>query len=240
MGQMTVASLISTALEEAGDTGLSAIALTWIQPIMQRLWAAHDWPFLRREYGPISLTSGSTYIDLGDSSASPILTGNITEPVIRVRKIAIADPTNNAYKGPVWLDESADVDPISRQAWADTLSRGTPFAAEMIPSAGQTGGYVGVYRWRMKLSIPTDRAYRLLVDACVMPQSSFGASVVPMYPYDDTLIQAVIVRAFRQMNDERETQALVQLSSMIRDDKRNYKSGAPRVLRLSKRFYPRG
>lgn len=239
MGQMTVTNLISTALEEAGNTGLSTIALTWMSPIMQRLWAAHDWPFLRREYGPLTMASGVTYFDLGDSGANPILSSNITEPVIRVRKISIADSANNGYKGFLWLDESADVDPTDRQAWADTLSRGTPFAAELISSAGQSG-YTGVYRWRVRFAVPTDRAYRLLVDACVIPQTVFSGGIVPMYPNDDTLIQAIIVRTYRHMNDEREPTAMSVLMNMIREDKRNIKSGAPRILRLSKRYYPRG
>lgn len=238
MGQMTTADLISTALEEAGDTGLSTIALTWMKPIMQRLWAAHDWPFLRRGYGPISLSSGITSLNLGDSGAIPTLTGNITEPIIRIRKVSLADSVNNGYKGFLWLDETAEVDPVDRQAWADTLSRGTPVAAEVVPSAGQTA-YTGVYRWCLKFAQPTDRAYRILVDACVILQSSFSALVVPMYPFDDTLIQAIIVRAFRQMNDEREPQALAQLNNMIGEDKRTLKSAAPRKLRLSRRFYPR-
>lgn len=181
MGTKTRARLISEALELAGNTSLVPRAKQWLDTIMVELWASAPWHFARKRY-TLSLPAGTSSIAIGEPASTPdedmVRSIDSIVPVVNGKA---RDPLITSIQG----DGDIDHDP-------DLMVRSAG-----IPEAATLQNYGDPYAWNIRLDRPTDRTITFVIDVFLVPRGLENDNDIPRYPNDETIIQALIVKAVK-------------------------------------------
>lgn len=229
MGSLTRDTIVSEALQLAGNTGLTSRANVWLQAFLDQVYSSHRWPFLRSRYGPTNITAGTTSVTAGGSG------GTITTDALNgIWRLRIADSVNNGMKRDLNIEDADSIHPEDDPAWVDTTSRSVPTVALVAPSATVNN------QWVISFKPVPDKTYRLLTVAGLRP-AAIGGPTTPFYPNDETLIQSVYVQALRHQNDERFAAEWDVLRTMIAADRVKFgrRPGAGRAWQLAPRVFGR-
>lgn len=210
MAQLTRASIVTQGLLAAGRTDITTFANIRLNSWLRKTYKSWPWPFLKTRNKTISLTSGTTSLLLGAGS------GGVTLEIQRIFKQGKIYSSDYTKKGLLQL------------AGANTASLfndpdvNNPATNSGIPTylylESDPSGIWG--KWQLKPWPIPDVNYLLVLDYMSQPAdidtSTAGDSIIPIYPNDDTLIQAVKVIAADYMNEpdmyEREGKLLDEMS----------------------------
>lgn len=189
MGTLTRDTIVSEALELAGDTSLTNRANVWLNLFLRSEYRAWDWDFLKRQT-VLTLASGAV-------SASMSLTRATMAKVLNVY----------AHRPAGTIGASLELRRKLTKAglYAGLDSEKHPL---LVRTSGESGApeYWGfdsrtatglIYVWPR-----ADQAYSLDVEWVETPADP-GASDLPTYPDDETMVQAVFVKALKHLQDER-------------------------------------
>lgn len=184
MGALTRTEIITQALNLAGDSSLDTLAVAWLNQWLKRTYAAWPWPFLQTQKTGLSLPAGSGSVSVGAGA------GSVTLPVLRIYDPLFvyntAKTTRAEARVKAYIPQRVDDNPELMQ----TTETGLPsrFGVRMSTS---TWGQWSLY----PMPFP-DRDYLLTFTYQFCP-ADLGASDIPIYPNDDTLVQAVIATALK-------------------------------------------
>ena len=231
MGELTRDLIVSEALELAGNTGLTSRANVWLNAALKSLYMGWDWPFLPTGSGAtVALAAGTTYTDIGDGASS------VTEQLARINRILVAEPSKTGYKGEAFITPLDEVAPEDHPLFLPSTQTGIPTKATV--EAG-SGGTVGYGKWRCHWNPIPDRALLLAFGYRKLPSNLSSGSALPLYPADDTLIQAVFVRALEHQEDERWVVEEQKFQAMVKKDRLKFGRAPGQGIRLGlskKRF----
>jgi hypothetical protein len=224
-GRMNRGTIVSEGIVLAGDTGLTERANNWLIAILEDLYAAHEWPFLRRRY-ELSLPAGSSSLELGDGE-------NTDDKLYHLHQVAVAEMVNNGWKGILYTRGMGEVDPYEEPAWL----HGTGIPSKAIV---EQSDYGQAYRWLMRFNAVAHTNLRLIVQAKYRPANLMDDLAVPLYPNAQTLIQGIYVYGLKHRNDRRWQAEQGEFLRMRAEDM--LKLGRPpgsQKLRLSNRTFRR-
>jgi len=229
MGSMTRSTLISEALELAGDTSLTPRAVQWFNAALAELYAAAPWSFVCRWFGPHNVPAGSTSLIAGTAI------GDDADSFVPVRihsiiKLQCADGANEPLE--VALD-ATDLLPASSNPLLPLAPRqGQPPKRAYVAEPGNAGA------WTVTFEYPTDRAYSFAVYAHIIPNDLTSDSDRPAYPNDDTIMAAIRAKAYEHQKDGLGFNEVYR--AKVAADRLLYlkTTNAHAALRLSPRFSP--
>lgn len=208
MGYKSRDEIITEALELAGDPGLSARAVEWLRAWLDRTYRQTSWKFLIKRLVH-QLNAGASSVSINDED------GDILYRVHAVRKAGLFEPNYRGFSGDARLigtDELwPDEDPL---AW-DPSNRGVP--SKMLVEQVMPGD-----RAVITFAPSLDRNFSLLLELHTLPDLSdavFTENYIPEYPTDETMIQAVFVKALLHRDDPRADVQLRVLKSLEEEDK---------------------
>lgn len=197
MGRMTRVQLINEALELSGDTSLFTRAVFWLNAALEDLYASAAWPFLLQRV-QVSESAGSYYLGQGSSEPSFGENGLVNTPVYMIHKLLWADSGSGSARGEVELVNSAGTNSMDDPLLEPTRSsvRGPPIKAILSNTTS-------AYDWFVEFSGVLDRAYRFVVVYQQMPEWLTTDNARPIYPVDETIVQALVVKAMFHQEDNR-------------------------------------
>ncbi len=228
MGLLTQLELITEAGERAGDTGLATRLQVWIRTALDSLYAAKLWSFTRNR---VSYTGAGTVIYLPED-------GGLTTSfqLYDVDKAALYNVGN--WVRDLDLVEPQDQASVNDPLFATAASTGQPQRL-ILEKANTRGAVAG--QFTLRPSPAPDRSYTYAFDlyGVLSTELAYSASARPLYPVDETIIQALKVEIFGHMNDEREEVERGRLEGMIMRDAGRYamKGRTSKALRLSPRKF---
>lgn len=211
MGMLSRGNVVSTALNLAGNTGLTTQANTWLNAFLGSVYASWAWPFLLRRYGPYTLAAGTASTVVGQGS------GSITEGLLRIDRVLLLGASDTDAKQDVELVSSQTVDATDTPGALAGVAKGTPSKALLEisdPSLATTP-----FRWILNWIPRPDIAYRYELYAYRRPPDLSDDGDGVLYPNDQTLIQAVYVQALRHQADERWVPEDAKLRSLVSEDR---------------------
>jgi len=180
MGRLTRTELLTAGLGKMGNlsTALNTRITTEFQAWLDRQYAGWSWPFLKKRASGISLSAGATSLTIGAGS------GGITQEIIKlVSPIAFyTSDRNTVGKAHIVQAEDADV------YWDETLANSSTFVGQPLKFKARHGAVRGTWDL-IPLPFP-DKAYLLAIGYYQLP-ASLGASDIPIYPSDATMIEAI-------------------------------------------------
>lgn len=227
MGAMTRGTLISEALEIAGDTSLTPRAQAAFNAALLRIYASAPWPFLRRRLGPTTVNAGTRTVNVG--------TGAVIFPVRihSVEKAWLGDPRGRSEPYPLEVYNSDGLDG-AEPLLTPNMGRGRP--QSLICTQTESSAWA----WSLEFEKPVDQAYPMLLLAHVIPNDLTDNTQTPIYPNDLTLLQAIKLYALEHQSDERWMVENGKLESFIENDRAIYLklSQTNSKVPLSNRFKP--
>ncbi len=216
MGQLTRGQIVTQGLAEAGaDTTYTVLANVAFNAWLKKVYDAHSWPFLIRKASGVSLVAGSTSLSIGAGAAA--ITPQIKTIVGPIniyrsdRTVLAKAQIQQLMHGGVEWDEVAQ---------SPTTWRGIPAFFKIRGSATTPG------QWDLIPGPFPDRDFLLTFDYVVSPDlmitTTAGDSLVPLYPNDETMIQAV--RAWSLMFNEKENYQIERdiLAAKVMNDRAIY------------------
>lgn len=188
MGTLTRDTIVSEALQLAGDTSLTSRAEVWLNAWLRDEYRGWDWDFLRR-LTTISLASGAVSATMAlthPTKARP-------KDVYVHRPAGTIGATLAARKRLTKVGFITGLEADRHPLLATTNDTGEPqrWGFDARDSAGL------IYVWPR-----ADQAYSLDVEWYETPADPTGTGV-PLYPSDEVMIQAVFARALDHMQDPR-------------------------------------
>ena len=206
MGTLTRGQIVTEGLLLAGNANLTTRANQWLNSWLRSHYRSWPWPFLIRRAQNITLNAGATSLLVGGGN------NGITEQVQRLydpvyvytadKKSRTIARIRSVVAGPVDMDESA-LDP--------TQNTGMP--AYFKVRSGTTWG-----TWQLEPYPYPNQTYNIAFDYLIQPADITSDATVPIYPNDQTMIQAVVAWASRYMKLEGAGGELELLSAMGSDD----------------------
>jgi hypothetical protein len=210
MGSLTRGQIVTEGLLLAGNANLTTRANQWLNSWLRSHYRSWPWPFLIRRAQNITLSAGATSLLVGGGN------NGITEQVQRLYDpvyVYTADKKSRAIArirsviaGPVDMDESV-LDPAD--------NRGMPQYFKV-----RSNTVWGT--WQLEPYPYADQTYSLAFDYLIQPADITSDATVPVYPNDQTMIQAVVAWASRYMKLESAGGELELLSAMGSDDRLKY------------------
>jgi hypothetical protein len=224
MALATASTLISRALQLAGDVSLSTHAFGWLNDGLRDLYRKGSWAFLSKWYGPYTLTVGSTYLDFGGGS-------NTADSIARIHRIAIAEPTSGRGLGEVDLETPSEVGSGDVHLFLPTDASGLPSKATLEQTTVDSA-------FRLHWTPLPGLAYRIGIYAQKVPAALGATSSTPTYPNDETLVQMLAAKALFHQEDPRADAAEAKFHRLVSEDRVVY-GIQPRRLELSRRRFRR-
>lgn len=235
MGVKTRAEIVEQGQVLAGRTNLTTQANAWLNEWLRTTYRSWTWPFLHKRLAGVALAQGTADLEFGNGSGGESLAvAHIYDPIriytssksvrdnVRVATILGGDPTND----PDMQDDS---------------TRGKPQEVRIYPSNTAWG------TWTLRFYATPDRAYLLALDYIIQPddidESSTGDDEVPLYPNDETMIQAVKCAVMDHMHKHEELAAeRDRLETLKAGDKVRYgmSIGNGDKIQLDSRTFRRG
>lgn len=205
-------NLVREALELAGNIGLTARANVWLNLWLAKVYAAWPWPFLRARYGPFSVNQGVNSYTFGDGE------GGTNDKIQAILRVMFADSTNNGWKGDVPIDDDFGMGASRDPFWQDSASPTLP--SGVLVEISTDAGYTSAYRWKINFADSyTNKAYRIAIVAKRRPADLSVGTDVPLYPNQETIVQAIFAKALEHQNDERAEAANAKLRAMEAQDR---------------------
>lgn len=211
MGTLTRGQIVTEGLLLAGNANLTTRANQWLNSWLRSHYRSWPWPFLIRRAQNITLAAGATSLAVGGGN------NGITEQVQRLYDpvyVYTADKKSRALArirsviaGPVDMDESV-LNPSD--------NRGMPQYFKVRPYDNVWG------TWQLEPYPYADQSYSLAFDYLIQPADITSDATVPIYPNDQTMIQAVVAWASRYMKLDGASGELELLSAMGSDDRLKY------------------
>lgn len=214
MGALTRAQIVAQGLLIAGRTDLTTQGNIWLNAFLRDAYRSWSWPYLHKTYVGLSLPSGTTSLLFGAGSTETLEVPHIFDPI----RIYTSDKSMRENvrvrqwtDGDAWTDEDL-------QASTDV---GLPRVVRLLPSNASWG------KWTLRPYPTPDRDYllklRYLIQPADIDTTSGGDSTVPIYPNDETMIQAVKTAAFKYMREDELAQSEQQrLDALKQGDKVRY------------------
>ncbi len=229
MGALTRGEIVAAALQLAGQPILTTQAGIWLNAFLNKVYSRWNWPFLLESASGISLPAGSAGVLVGAGS------GGITAGVVKVTKAAIAEPGTDKDATPLALRGHMDLLPNDDPAWSRSAT-GRPWGL-LVDATPQVVG-----QWKLAPLPQADKAYLLVVKYQPIIAPLTSDLQIPLYPSDETLVQAVYSKALRYNQDERWLQEAAALQNMISDDVVTYGAapGHNQVLGLDEEVFRSG
>lgn len=187
MGQLTRDTIISEALLLAGNTSLTTRAKVWLNAWLRSQYRAHAWPFLIERASLIAMAADSLYVTVGANN------GGITLEIQR-----IIDPID-VYTSDYATRMRARVVQLIGQDQSEMVELNNPATNRGVPSAFRVRATTTWGAWKLVPNVVPDRACKLAFDYLYQP-ADLSTNVAPVYPNDETLIQAVYVQALKHMD----------------------------------------
>lgn len=214
--QYSCADLISNGLLLAGDTSLTAVAVVWLNNWLRSQYAAWAWPFLQKRASGLTIAAGTESKLVGAGS------GGVTDDIQSIYDPLYFYTTDRRARGMCRLvnltggDMSHDEDMRD-----DATQRGIPSQAKCRPSSTVNNQFTLIFD-----PVP-DIDYLFSFDYIIQPadevtSANSGGTAVPMYPNDQTIIQAVKVAALNHMKDPSAPDEDAKLSAMVSGDRIKY------------------
>jgi len=177
MGALTLSQLISEGGLLVGDDTQTVRAKIWFKAWLRKVYASWQWPFCKARVAGISLATGATSLTVGAGT-------NVTENILRIfeplyvytsdKRIAVEAPIRELLMQRLQFDESSRDTSLGRS----------------IPTSFKLRAYPGTWgKWSLIPFPVPDRDYLVAFDYHFIPADP-GDSDIPVYPNDQTLIQA--------------------------------------------------
>lgn len=219
MGALTRAELVDEGTNLAGNSSLTTRANTWFNAWLRSQYRAWPWPFLQKRVSGVPLASASSSLLLGVGS------GGVALEIQRIIDPVQIHKADYSGRGLVRIRQSSG---SVIQNWDESTNNpatnlGMPQVLKVVTDT--VWGRWVLYPW----PIP-DVAYLLSFDYFEQPadmvQGSVGDVLVPIYPNDRTMIQAVYVDALKYESAGEDSSSyraeLEVLAAMVRDDRLKY------------------
>lgn len=212
MGVLTRTELLAAGQNKAGNnsTALTTRLTTEFQAWLDRQYSGWSWPFLKKRVTGLSLSAGTTSLTIGNGN------GGVTREIIKLRSPVLFYTTDRATKGKapiVQADGDADTH------WDETLADSAVWRGSPLQFKARHGTTRGT--WDLVPMPFPHVALNLAVDYYERP-AALGASSVPIYPEDSTLIMAICALALVDQkgiaSPEAQT-ALEELGAMVARDR---------------------
>ncbi len=199
MGSMTRLEIITEGLLQAGVARASrpSRAVTWLSTWLKSQYRAWPWPYLLQSREALALPAGTTSLKVGSGS------GGISDEIARVLS-------------PIWVYDSS----LGTRLKAPIIQVGSFKYDENEALRGTARGLPGKFKVRtarvgelvnfqlIPFPIP-DRDYLLQFNYIGIPVDPCEEDTsVPLYPNDQTMIQAVKAKALLDLNGEDDPQAV--------------------------------
>jgi hypothetical protein len=219
MGKLTRAQIVARAGELASRTDLASSGLPnyWLNAWLREAYRSWTWPFLHKRLTGIALGSGATSIDLGNGNSGEALEiQHIFDPI----RVYTSDKKTIGFARCRQLNDATLYTDEDLVDWSSS-GKGIPYAMRLRPSNTVWG------TWTLKPFPAPDKAYLLAVDYLVQPAdmdvTSAGDALVPVYPSDETLVQALKCKVLEYQHDYDKLQFDLQiLDSLKQGDKVRY------------------
>lgn len=230
MGRLSRSEIIAAGLAKAGNnSAITTEAVRYFQATLDRVYAAHEWPFLVRTYD-VAIAAGQGAFLFGDGSPAPAA---IPLRIQSIKRARLAGATNDSFQGrELPLRLPSDLDPAAEPSWNDSTPGSAPtrLLVDSVPEMP--------HQWRLTLVPYPDTAYRLRVTAHFIPAALVFNSDIPAYPADETLIEMVVAWATFYNADEREAKVDSTIRPRVVADfiSSGSASGRPGTMQLSSRF----
>lgn len=189
MGQKTRTEIIDAGLQLAGDTSLTTHAVTWLNAFLRETYRSWPWPFLHKRYTGLALGAGVTSLSFGNGSTEALEVPRIFDPI----KVYTSDYRS---KGKARIRQMVESDVDHDATYNDPAQgRGIPTTFK-IRADNTLWGKWTLYPW----PVP-DKAYLLGLEYLIQPADLSSGSSVPIYPSDETMILAVMVKGLEHMKE---------------------------------------
>lgn len=216
MGRYTRTELIAAGQARVGNnsTAVTTRIQTEFQAWLDRQYAGWSWPFLKKRATGLTLAQGATSLTVGAGS------GGVTLEIIKLVSPLGFYTTDRSTKGKAHIVPSADSD----VSYDETLASSSTFIGTPTEFKARHGSVRG--SWDLvPLPFP-DRALLLSIDYYGLP-AILGASDIPIYPADSTLIDAIAAMVHDDQYgpaDPRTVTAWDRVSSKMAYDRSTYGS----------------
>lgn len=199
----------------AGNPSLTTRAQRWLQDWLDGTYDAWPWPFLKRRASGVTVAAGTQSILFGNNGTTAY-TADCVRRVLSPIVVYNSDYTITNWRLPV---RSSDADPVNNTdeyANDPSTNRGLPTAVKV--RAKPAGGWG---QWELFIRPVPDRSLIFAIDYLVRPDA-LGASDIPLYPADRTLIQCVYAHALKFDRKEETADAMEDLGAMAIQDRLRY------------------
>lgn len=212
MGALTRDQIVTAGLGKAGNlsTALRTRIETEFQAWLDRQYSAWSWPFLKKRAVGLSLSSGATSLTIGAGS------GGVTLEIIRLVSPILFYTTDRTTVGKAPLVQVAGSNSVQ---FDETLQNSATWIGTPTSFKARNGTVRG--RWDLIPMPFPDRALNIAIDYYERP-AALGASTVPIYPEDATMIQAVNALALVDQKGEDSPAAITandRTSNMLARDR---------------------
>lgn len=191
MGTLARSEIVARGLRLAGDTTLTTRANEWLNSWLRSQYAAWPWPFLIKRASSLTLAQGATSLTVGAGS------GGVSDVIRQVRDPIFVYTTDKSMRVKARISQIADPSLAADESTILSTAIGVPPYFK-VRAEGTTFG-----KWVLYPSLIPDRALLVAFDYLVQPAdidtSTGGDSTVPLYPDDETMIQAVFVAGLKYL-----------------------------------------
>lgn len=190
MGQLTRGTIVTEGMRLAGRTDLSTQANIWFNAWLRSVYRSWTWPFLHKKALAVSLTAGTTSISFGAGSTETLEVQHIFDPI----KVYSSDKRTLGIARIRQLEDGSLYSDEDLIDWSQTNNRGLPHAMRVRPDTSVWG------KWTLLPYPVADNNYLLKIEYLVQPADISSDATVPIYPNDQTMIQAVKVDTLNFMH----------------------------------------
>lgn len=218
MGRYTRTELIAAGQNRMGNTStaLTTRLQTEFQAWLDRQYAGWSWPFLKKRTAGLTLSQGATSLTVGAGS------GGVTLEIIRLVSPIIYYTTSRSTIGKAEIMDSVD----NSIAFDETLANSSTFIGSPARFKARHGSVRG--SWDL-VPLPFPQvALNLALDYYALP-ALLGASDIPIYPADATLIDAITAMGCEDqygVADPRTSSAWDRVSNKVAFDRSTYGNAA--------------
>ncbi len=216
MGSLTRTQLLSAGLGKAGSSTNNAALLSRVtvdfQAWLDRQYAGWSWPFLKKRAAGLSLSQGATSFTIGAGS------GGVTREIIKLKSPIALYSSDRTTRGKAEIVQSDN----ASLEWDETLQDSATWTGQPLMFKARHGSVRG--SWDLVPMPFPDRALLLAIDYYERP-AVLGASDIPIYPDDETLINAIASLALidqKGMADPNTQTMLGEAQAMVARDRSTY------------------